>query len=405
MSDADRSTLEQRLRGYRAPEEGAAEERSLLLVRAAFEARDREARHGPRGLRLALASIVAAAVAAVALTPAGAAVRQLIEDAVTVEKIETPALRLPSEGSILTVNRDGAWIASAAGTRRFLGPYREATFSPRGLNVAVAAGRELSAVDQRGELQWRLRRQGPIADPAWAPSALRIAYRAGSQLRIVEGDGEPDRLLARRVAAVAPAWRPAQPGEPARDLLAYVDGKRAVRVADAVEGGPGLELQTEGKPELLEWLDNGRLVVAGSRSIELFAADGSRLARIAQPPSATLTALEAEPGAARVAVGSIRVGPEGARSEVALLRLEPGQIKARNVFSASGELAGLAFSPDGRWLGFGWPGADSWLFLRPLEQAKLLRGTKAVSPVSAQFEGDPQRSPGFPRILEWQLLG
>jgi hypothetical protein len=204
---------------------------------------------------------------------------------------------------------------------------------------------------------------------------------------------------------VAPAWRPTQDGEPPRDQLAYVNATGSVRIVDATEQGGGLELPTAGRPELLEWLDDGRLVVGGTEAIELFSPEGELLASLPRPRGATLTALVAEPGAARVAVGSLRIGPEGARSEISLLRLEPGRTRSSTIYSSSGELAGIAFSPDGRWLAAGLPATDSWLFLRPLEQAKLLRRTETVAGVGARFDRQSALPPGFPAITEWALLG
>jgi hypothetical protein len=407
MSAEDHSELEDRLRDYGAAGAAAAEERSLEVIRAAFAAEHRSSRpvRRPLPIRSLLAAALTAVLVTIGLTPAGADVRQLVEDTFTVEKVAEPPLRLPSDGAILTTNRDGAWLASSGGSRRFLGPYEAAALSPRGLNVAVASGRELAAVDRLGELQWELTARGPVADPVWAPSALRIAYRAGPQLRIVEGDGEPDRLLDRRVGDAAPAWRPPQDGEPPRDLVAYVGAGGSIRIVDAAEQGAGLEVATAGRPELLEWLDDGRLVVAGDEAVELFSPAGERLASLPRPARATPTALVAEPGAARVAIASLRIGPEGARSEISLLRLEPGRTRASAIYSSSGELAGIAFSPDGRWLAAGLPATDSWLFLRPLEQAKLLRRTETLAGVSARFDGQSAVPPGFPAIAEWGLLG
>lgn len=404
MSRNPDQDLERRLRAYRAPREAAAERRGLEVVRAAFQARrtDGQPRRRPR-LPIAVVAAVVAGAAGLALTPAGAAVRDLIEDAVTVERVEPAPLRLPAEGSILTVNREGAWLASADGAQRFLGSYREASLSPRGLNVVVARGRELAAADQRGELQWTRTSSARVSDPAWAPSGLRIAYRAGGRLRLVEGDGSPDRLLAPDSATVAPRWRPPVTGEEPRDLLAYGTAAGVVRIVDVAAQGAPVEIVPEGRPRLLEWLDDGRLVVAGDRAVELFAADGARLARIGLRGAGSATALVAEPGTARVAVVVTRVGSEGERSEVTLIRVEPGAIRRSSVFSASGPIAGAAFSPDGRWLGLGWPGGDSWIFLRPVQSAKLLRRTEAVPAVSGFLDAGPGAG-GFPRILAWERL-
>lgn len=407
MSSGRHEELERRLRAVGAPDEAGALERGLEVVRAAHAGERRMPNRRRPALRAGFAAAVAALAAVLMLTPAGASVRDWIEDAVTVEEERIPPVRLPADGSILTVNRDGAWVLAADGSRRRLGDYEQATFSPNSLNLAVVAGEQLMAVDPRGDLQWSISKPGrPIADPAWAPSALRIAYRAGSQLRIVEGDGSPDRLVSARVAAVAPAWRPYVPDEPERDLLAYADADAdgAVRILDAVESGGGLSVPVEGAVRGLTWLDDGRLVVATDRAIEVLGADGARLARIPQPRDRRVVDLEAEPGAARIALVRARADGGGQTSELALVRLEPGAERASTIFSGSGPIAGIAFSPDGEWLAVGWPQADSWLFERPLELEKLVERTEAAAAISSQFSPpDAVREPGFPEVVEWVL--
>jgi hypothetical protein len=405
MSDVRHEKLERELRSLEAPDEAGAFDRGLDVVRAAHAGEARRPSRKRPAVRAVLGAAAAAATAVLLLTPAGASVRDWIEDAVTVENERIPPVRLPAEGTILTVNRDGAWLLADDGSRRRLGDYEQAAFSPHALNIAVASGDELLAVDPRGDLQWSISKPGRrIADPAWAPSALRIAYRAGSQLRIVEGDGSPDRLVAAEVAPVAPAWRPHVAGEPERDLLAYAPAGGGVRILDAAESGEGIAVATEDDPRHLTWLDDGRLVVAGDRAVEVFAPDGSRLARIEQPPGARVVDLEAEPGGERVAIVRSRGGADGPGSELVLLRLEEGIQRASTIFAGSGPIAGIAFSPDGEWLAVGWPQADSWLFERPVELEKLVERTEAAAGISAQFTPPGAvRDPGFPRIEEWVL--
>ena len=43
---------------------------------------------------------------------------------------------------------------------------------------------------------------------------------------------------------------------------------------------------------------------------------------------------------------------------------EPVIKQPRVIFSTAGELRGLAWSPDGRWLLIGLPEADQWVFVR-----------------------------------------
>jgi hypothetical protein len=63
----------------------------------------------------------------------------------------------------------------------------------------------------------------------------------------------------------------------------------------------------------------------------------------------------------------------------------------RRLFVGAGPFAGLAWSPDGRWLLLDWPAADQWVFLRADG-----RSIRAVANVSEQF-----RSRTSPRIQGW----
>ena len=63
----------------------------------------------------------------------------------------------------------------------------------------------------------------------------------------------------------------------------------------------------------------------------------------------------------------------------------------RTLFSLGGELRGLTWSPDGRWLLVGSPGSDQWVFIRA-DGSKIV----AVSNISAQFH-----SSAFPEVEGW----
>ena len=63
----------------------------------------------------------------------------------------------------------------------------------------------------------------------------------------------------------------------------------------------------------------------------------------------------------------------------------------RTLFSFGGELRGLTWSPDGRWLLVGSPASDQWVFIRA-DGGKIV----AVSNISAQFH-----SPAFPEVEGW----
>lgn len=401
MSGNVHSDLGRRLRELRAPDEREAAERGLEVVRAAYAARSHVPRAQRPGLRPVVAALLAGAAALLVLTPAGASVQEWIENAVTIEESRPEPPRLPAPGSILTVDGSSAWIVRADGSRRNLGPYREATFSPRGLNVAVASGRELAAVNSEGALQWTLPAKAQVADPAWAPSGLRVAYRAGSQLRIVDGDGSPDAGLARRVAPVAPAWRPVPAGEPARDVLAWVDPAGRVRLADVAASGDGLRVQTRGQPLLLTWLADGRLAVVSDRGLETFDSAGRPQLFVRAQRDARPLAIAAAPNGERIALARLRLGEGQAQSELTLIRLDPKRIRQRIVFTGPGLIDGLAFSPDGTTIGFGWPAADSWLFVTPRPERKLVERVEALPGISSRFGGSRAQAAAFPEIVEW----
>ena len=175
---------------------------------------------------LAAAAVVAGAVA----SPPGQAVLDSIREAVGIERAQPALFSLPAPGRLLVESADGVWIVQADGSKRRLGDWREASWSPFGRFAVVARANELAAVEPNGDVRWSLARPR-VRFPRWAGDRIdtRIAYLSGNSLRVVAGDGTGDRLLRRNVAAVAPAWLP---GEGFR--LAYTDraGRRLVVDAD-----------------------------------------------------------------------------------------------------------------------------------------------------------------------------
>ena len=176
-----------------------------------------------RARRLVLVAVGGAAALAIGLSPAGAKVGDLAENMAEAVGIGAddakPALRsLPAAGELLVESEQGPWIVREDGSKRLLGDYDEASWSPRGLFVAAAKGRELIAVDPAGEVRWTIDAPGPVSDPRWGGIGFdtRIAYRSGDDLWVVDGDGSDERLLARDVAPVAPAWRPTRGHEDRR---------------------------------------------------------------------------------------------------------------------------------------------------------------------------------------------
>src|SRR4051812_41653874 len=135
-------------------------------------------------------------------------------------------------GKLLVTSQRGAWIVAADGSRRLLGDYSGATWSPRGLYVAAWSGTDLSAVAPDGRVAWTLRTPGRVSAAACSPDGYRVAYRRGPGLGVVAGDGTAPRILASSVLPAGPAWRPGTP-----HMLAWVDaGGRGVRRGRGTRG-------------------------------------------------------------------------------------------------------------------------------------------------------------------------
>jgi hypothetical protein len=389
------------LREEPIPGAAEAERRGLDLVGRAYA--ERRPVHRPALPRLAVALAVAALLAALILSPAGAAVRDWVDDVFTagVRHAEPALTGVPGGGKLLIQSQRGPWVVQADGSRRLLGRYREATWSPRGLFVAVAAGRTLSAIEPDGTPRWSISASDRIDDPRWSPSGFRIAYRTEGTLRVVRADGTNDALIGSASAAVPPAWFP-----PGLHLLAYVNGGRRVVVAetdtnrnvDAVRASPhvvGLGWSADGR-KLVEfsrrdiWIRDVRMSkLAGSLRL-----DTAR--RIPLPAAAVVRAAAFSPRGRTIAVLLDRwPGPGAPRSEALLV--DPAGGPTRRLFGVSGHLTELAWSPDGSRLLLAWPAADQWLFV-PTEGGARLR---AIGDIAAVFAPGHARRATYPRVEGW----
>jgi hypothetical protein len=360
--------LERQLRRLPLAGEDEAEERGWELVRAAHGERT-PVHPGRRTRRVAIGLGAGAVALAIGLSPAGAKMGDLVSEVVGIGEEEArPALRsLPAAGELLVESAEGIWIVQEDGSRRLLGGFEQAAWSPRGLYVVVAEDRELTAVDPLGEVRWSLSAPGPVADPRWGGIGdTRIAYRSGKELRVVAGDGSGDHLIAADVAAVAPAWRP--PGDSkleaveALHVVSYVTADKGIRSVDT-ESGERVEV-TEAD---LERLSTPAAGGPGNRALS--------------PDGITLATLQ-------------RVGR---RDE--LVVQDDGKAKQRVLFSASGPLTGPTWSPDGRWLLVGWPAADQWLFISTERRNRVV----AFDQISEQFDPGGDGGGKFPRVSGWIL--
>jgi hypothetical protein len=369
------------------PDELDAQRRAWNVVKAAYAEREPVPR--PRRLRLLVALAVLAVLIAAALSPPGRAVGDWIRDRVAGKEETEPALvRLPAAGQLLVVSEEGPWLVRTDGSKRLLGAYDDASFSPSARFVIATRGRRVVALEPDGDPRWSVTRPDPVADARWAPSpGFRVAYRAGDTLRVVAGDGTGDRLLAENVGEVAPAWQPLE----GRTVLAYADAAGRVHVAEA-DGEERWFAEPGAPPSKLVWSSDGRflLVVTNGVRHPFFGQGGRRAGVLRTPAAQSVLDAEFEPGTRRVAYSAF--DGESGRGIVVL---------GEELQRVEGRISDLVFSPDGRWLLAGWPEADQFLFLR----LPGVRRIVAVDDVRREF--DPG-SPGigeFPRISGWCCPG
>ena len=364
------------------PDEHESRLRSWELVRTAFE--EREPTRPSRAWRPLVALVAAAAVLAAVVSPPGRSVVDSLREAIGVEGAQPALFSLPAPGRLLVTGDGGPWIVQPDGSRRLLGGYAEASWSPFGNFVVVTSKNEIAALEPDGDVRWKLARPD-VSRVRWGGSRTdtRIAYLSGATLRVVAGNGERDRELARNVRAVAPAWRPG-----AGHVLAWA-AQRQVVVADADSGRIVSRFRAPAGMVRLEWSSDGeRLLVQARRSLRVHAADGSVRLDLLRGEAAPITDAAFAPGGTSLAFVQTAAG----RSQLWVIpRLVPDASAARRLFAGSGTFDGFAWSPSGRWLLVAWHDADQWVFVRGGKTPRIA----AVSNVSAQFDGS------FPRIEGW----
>ena len=395
--------LDRALRDVQVPVPSEAERRGLAVVEAAYAEREGGERGGFEGRwplpRLALALGIATLLMALLLSPAGAAVRDWVGDVVdTSTPPPEPVLsEIPGGGQLLVQSASGPWVVQPDGSRRLLGDYEEATWSPRGLFVAVAKGRTLTAVEPDGTPRWSIDAPRRVADPRWSPSGYRIAYRSGTSLRVIAGDGTGGRLLD-STAYIAPSWSPK--GDP---RLAHVSEDGMLRIVNSESGevlaaAPALRRIRE-----MEWGADGRAILEASqgalrlrsvRTRKLPSGPALGEGRLL-PVAAGLTVVDAALSPRRQVVAAVftRWRDSGTRSSVVVFG--PDAEKPRRLLTVPGSLGQVAWSPDGRRLLVAWPPADQWLFL-PAGRGQ----GRAVADISRAFSPGG-RAASFPRIEGW----
>lgn len=402
--------IERELREAEVPNSGAAEERSWQVISAAHASRSRGARPLHRRVQRLGAALagISALILALALTPAGAAVRGWVVDAIDAQSTEKrPALtELPAPGELLVASERGLWLVQDDGSQRLLGDYRDGGFTPRGLFIYAVRGQQLIALERDGTVRWSSTAPRRVADARWAPSGYRVAYRTGDQLRVIAGDGTGDGQLADSVDPVAPSWRPPPAGvdpRTGRNILTY-SSRGTLRTVDADTGRQLWERPVAGDVASIEWIDRDRLVLAGDRGVTLLERHGREPRPVELPTGVRVDSVSASADGERlgIVVSGSRGGPGAdSRSRLLLARIAGGAERVRAVFSGPGRFGRTAFSPDGRWLLLPWEDPDQWLFIAPDEHRKMLRRVISIEDIARQFDPGGRGETSSPRVLAW----
>jgi hypothetical protein len=274
------------------------------------------------------------------------------------------------------VNSDrGAWVASADGSKRLIGPWGEASWSPFGRYVVAVEKDGIVTMDPAGRIHWTLSRPGALV-PAWGGKHddTRIAYVSLGRLREVAGDGTGDAARCGAALPVAPAWQPNS-----LRVLAYASRGR-VQVVDV--DTCRVLFRRAGPFTKLQWSSDGKLLLAFSPyDVRVFDLHG-RVVGADDPSDATRDEdATFVAGTHRVFVARL----EGQGTTVFDLATGHG------IFSA-GPVRQLVSSPDGRWLLLPWPAADQWVFVR-VQAPHVIR---AYSGIKRQFG-----SVTFPAVAGW----
>ena len=287
-----------------------------------------------------------------------------------------PALRsLPAAGELLVESAQGPWIVREDGSKRLLGDYDEAAWSPHGLYVVAADGRELAALEPDGDVRWTLHGAGRGARPALGrrrgrhPDRLPQRRRpAGDRRRRQRRQRPPDRPRRRAGRAGLAAARRTRSSrrDPAGPyVLSYVDavGRPCTRSTPTpARSVPGDAARPAATPSTG---DGDR----GSAGPWRRSADGSRRSSASVPPS---RARVIAPGAA---TGGRPCSPPAAGSPA-----RPGRPTAAGCWSAGPPpTSGCSSTPTGR--------ADVVAFDR----------------ISEQFDPGGDGGGRFPRVSGWIL--
>ena len=394
--------LRERLTGMLDADDAGAEDRAWEVVRAIYAQKPAV---GParRPRRLA-AAVVAVVVAATTITLASAAaprhaVTRWLRQAVGLSSLPRahPALAaLPGGGELLINSRLGPWVVHPDGSRRNLGRYTGASWSPRALFAVAWQGSELVAIDPRGHPRWALDRAGRISVARWSPDGYRVAYIAAGALRVVAGDGTSDHLLSANAGPIAPAWRP---GVGIAHILTFINGHDEIETRAVDTGALLWGTRPTSRPTQILWSADGqRLLIVTAHALSLYNPSGKLLAIKATDPGSSIGQATFAPSGHAFVI--VRHQSTPASDSVVMRNATPNGLRdaARVLFSSAGTLTDVAWSPDDRWLLVASPTADQWIFVPTPGGARLI----ATSQIATQFDPGGKPPLEFPTVAGWQ---
>jgi hypothetical protein len=386
------------LRDSRAPDEPAAEERAWRVVSTAFAERHPAGRAPRRRRRLAVA-LAAVALLAAGLTPPGQAVAEWVRDTVRPGRDDArPALvSLPAPGRLLVMSQQGPWVVERDGSKRLLGDYRDASWSPQALFVVVTRGHEVLALEPGGRARWSLARPGRVRAARWSPDGFRVAYHAGRSLRVVAGDGTGDRALVPRAGAAPAAWWPG----PAH-RLAYADARGRVTVIDTDSARVLWRSAPVAALTAVAWSSDGtRLLAVAAGGVSELDADGRLLATLELPSGMRAETAAFRPSTHEFALVSYDAAANRGRLEVVALD-DGGPTRRQRILAGAGRFGDVAWAPNGEWLLAEWEAADQWVFARTGDSPRAaIERLRAVANISRQFNPGERGAARFPGLGGW----
>ena len=229
-----------------------------------------------------------------------------------------------------------------------------------------------------GRVAWTIAARGTVRDATWSPDGYRIAYRRDDVPR--RGGRRRDGRRASSPGPCgrsAPAWRPGAP-----HTLAWVGASGRIEVRDVDTGALGVALVGSVGAATRAGVVGGRAPPPGARARRVVVLDvtGERSWRVRLPRGARVGAAAWAPRGDRIALAL-----RGAAATSVYVTPAP-LVPRRPVFTTTGTLRSLAWSPDGRRLLVRWADADQWLLLSAT-------AATAASPPSAPSRGasEPRR--------------